>query len=80
MSCPPKSELARSGIQERRRMLHQGGGGGGVVKPKLLLFNSSFRGDIVGAVDQIDTAVEDVNIEVSNAKVLETYEVAFNAY
>ena len=50
-------------------MLHQGGGGGGVVKPKLLLFNSSFRGDIVGAVDQIDTAVEDVNIEVSNAKV-----------
>ena len=50
-------------------MLHQGGGGGGVVKPKLLLFHSSFRGDIVGAVDQIDTAVEDVNIEVSNAKV-----------
>ena len=51
-----------------------------MVKPKLLLFNSSFRGDIVGAVDQIDTAVKDVNIEVSNAKVLETYEVAFNAY
>ena len=40
-----------------------------MVKPKLLLFNSSFRGDIVGAVDQIDTAVEDVKIEVSNAKV-----------
>ena len=40
-----------------------------VVRPKLFLFNSSFRGDIVGADNQIDTAVEDVNIEVFNSKV-----------
>ena len=40
-----------------------------VVRPKLFLFDSSFRGDIVGADNQIDTAVEEVNIEVSNSKV-----------
>ena len=40
-----------------------------VVKPKLFLFNSSFRGDIVGADNQIDTAVEEANIEVFNLKV-----------
>ena len=40
-----------------------------VVRPKLFLFNSSFRGDIVGADNQIVAAVEDVNIEVFNSKV-----------
>ena len=40
-----------------------------VVRPKLFLFNSSFRGDIVGADNQIDTAVEEANIEVFNSKV-----------
>ena len=40
-----------------------------VVRPKLFLFDSSFRGDIVGADNQIDTAVEEANIEVFNSKV-----------
>ena len=40
-----------------------------VVRPKLFLFNSSFRGDIVGADNQIDTAGEEASIEVFNSKV-----------
>ena len=40
-----------------------------VVRPKLFLSNSSSRGDIVGADNQLDTAVEEANIEVFNSKV-----------
>ena len=40
-----------------------------VVRPKLFFFDSSFRGDHVGADNQIDAAVEDENIEVYKSEV-----------
>ena len=43
------------------------------MRPKLFFFDSSFRGDHVGADNQIDAAVEDENIEVSKSKVYFRY-------